>query len=103
MSAQSVKMDERALQSAVLDLARLLGWKCYHTFDSRRSEPGFPDLVMAHPRGGLIFAELKSETGMLTPEQDAWGLALLLTGSPLVIWRPAQWLDGTIERRLQAR
>lgn len=37
---------ERDFQAAVMELARLLGWRVYHTWDSRKSEPGFPDLVL---------------------------------------------------------
>lgn len=38
------------------------GWMVYHTYDSRRSDAGFPDLVMV--RGGrIIFAELKYDKG----------------------------------------
>ena len=46
---------EKQVQSAILDVARLLGWRVYHTFDSRKSEAGFPDLVLVRDR--VIYAE----------------------------------------------
>lgn len=62
---------EAAFQQQVLNLAELYGWRAYHTHNSRRSQPGFPDLVLI--RGPeLIFAELKTDKGRLRPEQEAW-------------------------------
>lgn len=68
-------MSEKEFQGHVLSLAVAKGWRCYHTYDSRRSQPGFPDLVMV--RGGrIVFAELKSERGKLSEPQMEWILAL---------------------------
>jgi hypothetical protein len=38
-------------------LVHLLGWRVYHTWDSRKSEPDFPDLVLVRDR--VMFAELQ--------------------------------------------
>ncbi len=92
-------MTERELQDAVVELARYSGWMVYHTYDSRRSEPGFPDLVLAKRRR-LLFIELKSERGKVRPEQDAWLKTLTEAGATAFVWRPQQWADGTIERIL---
>jgi len=62
---------EAQWQQQVVDLAKLGGWRSYHTFDSRRSAPGFPDLTLVRPPE-LVFAELKAEKGRTTPEQEAW-------------------------------
>ena len=84
---------ESAFQNTVLELAKIHGWICYHTHDSRRSERGFPDLVLA--KGGVVlFAECKTDTGKLTNDQIAW---LLATHG--VIWRPKHW--EIIERSLK--
>jgi hypothetical protein len=62
---------EKGWQSTVLDIAKLGGWRTYHTFDSRRSTAGYPDLTLTRPPE-LIFAELKAEKGRTAPEQEAW-------------------------------
>lgn len=66
----------------------------YHTYDSRKSGSGFPDLVMVHPRRGLIaFVELKTDTGTIKPAQRMWyaGLLACVKNNPstlVAIWRP---------------
>jgi hypothetical protein len=95
-------MLEADLQAEVVKLARMLGWLVYHTYDSRRSAAGFPDLVMVHPQSGAqLFAELKSATGKVTAEQDQWLRALAIRGAAYV-WRPEHLVDGTIPRALRA-
>lgn len=89
-------MTEATLLTAVRKIARLTGWLTYHTHDSRRSEPGFPDLVLLHTRRHrLIFAELKTDTGRLTPDQENWLAALAETGHEIALWRPTD-LDDEI-------
>ena len=47
------------------------GWLAYHTYSSKRSDPGFPDLVLL--RGSvLLFVELKSIHGRVSPAQAEW-------------------------------
>ena len=58
---------------------RWAGWLVYHTHDSRRSEPGFPDLILV--RGRIVVAlELKMPGCKPTPKQQAWLTALERTG-----------------------
>jgi len=76
-----------------------LGLLCYHTHDSRRSEPGFPDLVIVGQ--WVLFAELKSHRGRLTAEQRRWGSKLTAAQVAWTIWRPADCLDGTVVRMLR--
>lgn len=83
----------------VIELSSLSGWLCYHTHDSRRSQAGFPDLVMIRGER-LIFAELKSEKGKTSSQQDEWLSAL--KGSrqgEVYVWRPSDWdeLVGVLE------
>lgn len=83
-------MTETQLLAAVRKLARLTRWRTYHTHDSRRSDPGFPDLVLlAADRKRVIYAELKTDTGRLTTEQEAWLRDLTTAGCETAIWRPA--------------
>lgn len=81
-------MTEAAFLRAVRDLARIYRWESYHPFLSRWSECGFPDLVLARPPR-LLFAELKTDRGKTTPDQDRW--LELLRGCPgeVYLWRPA--------------
>ncbi len=73
----------------VIELAELLGWKYYHTHDSRRSPEGFPDLVLARDR--VIYAELKSEKSQPSFEQWEWLLLLQECGEETYLWRPSDW------------
>jgi hypothetical protein len=59
-AAQDVS--EATLLAKVMAEARRLGYLVYHTHDSRRSAPGFPDLVLCNGQR-LLFVELKSRTG----------------------------------------
>lgn len=81
-------MSEKEFQKSVKSLAYALGWLTYHTFDSRRSDVGFPDLVLVKD-DRLIFAELKSEKGKLTIKQDMWLQALDYTDVETYVWRPS--------------
>ena len=75
----------------------LFGWLCYHTHDSRRSEPGFPDIVMVRPPS-VLFAELKTDTGRVTPAQRMWLEALgRCPGIEAYVWRPSDF-DAIVER-----
>jgi len=99
-------MSEKELQANVIDAARRLGWVYYHTYDSRRSPEGFPDLILVR-EGRMICAELKSQRGRLRPQQEVWIDLLREVAwrhhSPIDVhvWRPADWLDGTIEAALR--
>lgn len=81
-------MTEKEFQSEVLDLAKMYRWRAYHTHDSRRSEPGFPDLVLLRPPV-ILFVELKTEKGRVTPEQAAFLGLLRACGQETRLWRPS--------------
>lgn len=92
-------MNEKAWLRQVVDLAKLRGWKIYHTHNSLHSPSGFPDLVMVRPPR-LVFAELKTDRkgSVTTPDQHEW-LELLrqLPGQPygigVYLWRPSDFDD----------
>jgi hypothetical protein len=94
-------MTEDQLLDQVTELARWFSLLTYHTRDSRRSAPGFPDLVIAGRRG-VIFAELKSRAGNLTQDQQTWKWTLLASGQQWRLWRPADWQSGHIEAELRS-
>lgn len=94
-------MTERSLQASVIELCKLFGIAWYHTFDSRRSTRGWPDLALVGKRG-FITRELKSVSGVVTPEQERWGVMLRLAGVNWAVWRPADLRSGRIEKELRA-
>lgn len=81
---------EAQFQGAVVKLARLMGYTTYHTHDSYRSDPGFPDLLMCRPPR-VIAAELKSKGGKVAPAQQSWLDLLAACGVEVYVWRPADW------------
>lgn len=97
---QLADITEKDWQAQVKDLAKRLGWKRpYHTFDSRRSEPGFPDLVLVRDR--VVFVELKRETGKLSDAQREWLTLLAKARAEVYIARPRdlQLLAQVLGRR----
>ena len=104
-------MSEAELQAAVVELAQLLKWRVAHFRPAMNARgewrtavaadgAGWPDLVLVRDR--VLFRELKSARGTLSVEQQDWAHTLKLAGADWDVWRPAQWLDGTIERELRA-
>lgn len=87
-------------QQAVIDLARSNGFDLvYHTRDSRKSAPGFPDLVIGRTRDArCVVTELKVPPDTATPEQLAWLAFFKALGLPTFLWTPADWPE--IERAL---
>ena len=93
---ESDDISEKVWQAEVMDMAIRHGWVCYHTFDSRRSQAGFPDIVMAHPAHGTLFVELKRNSGKLTEDQEFWLNCLRAAGSRTQVWRPSN-IDSVVE------
>jgi hypothetical protein len=99
----AARMPEAELQTKVLRLATDLGFLAYHTHDSRRSQRGWPDLVLAHPgRGRLLFRELKQQGKYPTPEQRRWLTTLEATGADVGVWRPMDLLSERVLAELRA-
>jgi hypothetical protein len=95
---------EADFQQRIIQIAQASGWLVYHTHDSRRSQPGFPDLVLVHAGRRLtLFRELKKETGVLSPKQREWIHELTEAGQDVAVWRPRQWFDQTIPDLLTGR
>jgi ABC-type taurine transport system ATPase subunit len=96
-------MTERQLQTQVIDMARFHGFeRIYHTHDSRRSEAGFPDLVMVSTRQArVLYRELKRHGGRVSPEQKQWIDALRAAGADACVWTPTHLYSGEIEASLR--
>lgn len=105
-------MTERELQDAVIECARLLGWRVAHFRPADTAKgwrtpvqadgAGFPDLCMAHDRQGrLLFAEMKAETGRTSFEQDEWLRVLHRGPAEVYVWRPDDWTAGRVEQLLR--
>lgn len=99
---------EKLFQAKVMQVAAIHGWRQAHfrpsmTRDGRwltamAGDAGYPDLTLAHPTKGILFAELKAEKGRVTLEQELWHkylLAARTVGTAVHIWRPSD-LDQII-------
>jgi VRR-NUC domain. len=112
----ALAMSEKQLQSAVIELAKTLGWKVAHFGNTMknvrrgngyvsipdRGASGFPDLVLVR-RPRLVFAELKTKHNQLTEAQMDWIQQLEQVDGQVdaYVWRPADWESGIIHRRLK--
>ena len=97
-SKKKSSMTEKAFEAKVKKLARDNGWMYYHTWRSYHSPAGFPDCVMVRPPK-IIFAELKSQRGKLSPQQEEWITRLYCCRSKdirVYTWRPSDW-DKIVE------
>jgi hypothetical protein len=85
-------LSEAEFQRRVLDTAAYTGWTVYHTFDARRSEAGFPDIVAVNAKQRrILYVELKSPRGRLSAAQRQWLDKLGRAGAETAVWRPADW------------
>jgi len=83
---------ESAVQATIVELARMCGWRVYHTFDSRKSEPGFPDIVLVRER--VVYAEIKRIGERPRPSQVDWLNALVGAGAEVYVWTIADIEDA---------
>ncbi len=95
----SRQVSEGEFMQQVIQLAKIMGWKVYHTQDSRKSVEGFPDLVLLR-RKRMIVAELKSLSGRTTNQQTEWLNAFRVAEVQTYLWTPDDWPE--IERELRA-
>jgi len=94
-------MSEDELLAEVIRLARMYGWRHYHTWSSKHSVAGFPDLVLVR-KTSIIYAELKREGQHPTSAQMEWLGALAEAGAECYVWRPSD-LAAAIPKRLALR
>ena len=103
---------EALFQRQVTDLADICGWHWLHVrkslgrrdgkraWQTTTNLKGWCDLLLWKP-GRVVAAELKSDTGKTTPEQDAVLASLAAAGIETHVWRPADWdaIAATLGRR----
>jgi len=94
-------MIESEYQQQIIDLAHLYNWRVAHfrTVRVQRANgsvyyatalaadgAGFPDLVLVRER--VIYAEIKTNRGVLSDEQKIWRDMLLAAGEEWYVWKP---------------
>lgn len=96
----TIILTEQQYQQRIIDLAHLTGWKVSHFRPAQNSRgqwrtpvaadgTGFPDLVLA--RDAVLFWEIKTDTGRVSPAQKTWIALLTAAGAEARIIRPSDW------------
>ena len=108
--SNAAPLTEAQFQKQITDLAELFGWDWVHcrnarTLDSWRTPTsgtmarGWVDLVLV--RGNrLLFVEVKTDAGKLTPHQERV-LDVLRLAAEVHVWRPRDWsfIEAVIGRK----
>jgi hypothetical protein len=81
---------EREFMDTLIVVARQYGWLVYHTWSSRHSVAGFPDLVLLRGNREVV-AELKRVGKKPDKHQQQWIEAFQLAGRETFIWTPDDW------------
>ena len=102
------KVTEAIFTRQVLQLAKLTGWRTAHfrTAMNARGDyrtpvagdgKGYCDLTLVKDR--VLFVELKTDRGVLSPEQREWRDCLLAAGADWRLWRPRMWeeIEATLK------
>lgn len=100
------KVSEKEFQRQVIDLAQWHNWLVDHTPPMRSAKGavftgglvGKSDLVLYSTLGkGIIYAELKSETGKLSKAQAVYRNLITINGGEYYLWKPSD-LPAIVER-----
>lgn len=95
---QIMAMKEATLEENVRQACKVLGLMRYHTYRSTKSPAGFVDDVIVGK--WVMWRELKTQKGKLSPAQAQWMAQLAATGADVSIWRPSAWFSGQIMSEL---
>ncbi len=79
----------------VIEFLRICGWLCYHTKDSRKSAPGFPDIIALKGKRQLVI-ETKRVGEEPDEAQERWLRVYVDAGAEVYAWTPDGWPE--IER-----
>ena len=99
-------LSERQFQAQVIELARRFDWMVFHPVTAQKKgvyatfqagDKGYPDLTLAKAGEGLLFAELKTDTGKLSAEQLRWAFEIQRAGGEWHLWRPSD-MDAIVRR-----
>lgn len=100
MTAVTHRPTEADCQATIVEAAQLAGWLCHHSRPAQirpgiwatplQGDPGFPDLVLCHPRHGLWLVELKRKPNKVEPAQTRWLLTLGQHVRAAVVWVPEE-------------
>lgn len=92
---------EGVLEARLRTFAKAAGYLYYHTYNSKRSDPGYVDCTIVHPDGGPLFLwELKSAEGQVSPAQRRWLDALgKVTHVETGVYQPWNWCEITAKLR----
>jgi hypothetical protein len=100
------KISEAEFQRQVIDIAQWHNWLVDHTPPMRSAKGavftggliGKSDLVLFSLQGkGIIYAELKSETGKLSKAQAVFRNLIIINGGEYYLWKPND-LPAIVER-----
>ena len=90
----TLKQSEREFQAQLMQVVEMLGGMVYHTYDSRRSPKGYPDLtIIRADSGDMIWAELKVGKKQPTSTRSGYWLRAL-PDHQAYLWRPEDWDDA---------
>jgi len=93
-------MTEKLFQGRVEQSLKVAGFQVYHTWNSMHSTKGFPDIVAIHPkRKKIVVIEVKTETGIVRPEQNDWLTWFSLCGIDARVLRPSMFDEFWEEMR----
>jgi hypothetical protein len=98
---KKTKLLEKDFQKQIIDLGHLYGWRIalfrpalrqsgHYSTPVGADGAGWPDLTLVKGRR-LIFAEIKAQAGVTSPDQDIWLDCLKQTGAAVFIWKPSDW------------
>ena len=83
-------VSEADFQATLVEVAHARGWLVYHTWSSKHSAKGFPDLVMLREDREVI-AELKRVGRKPDKDQQRWLDAFRAAGRETFLWTPDDW------------
>lgn len=102
-------LTEKDLERAVAEMARYLGFMVFHARPAQTRAgwvtpvaydgKGYPDLTLVG-NGRVVFLEIKSATGRLSPDQGEWKRKIIDAGQEWFLVTPKSWTSGEVDKIL---